>query len=307
VDNLRNILKKINIKGELRFDESMSMHTTFETGGPADIYTAPADEDELLALVKAVRSAGIPAFILGGGANLLVSDLGIRGAVIDMKNLSAIKIDDGNFICQAGAPVDSACEAALEAGLGGLDAFYGMPGTIGGAVWMNARCYGISVSDIIRSVKYADSSFNCITRSFAADDFSYKLSPFQGGDSIILEAVFSLPPKDRKEIKAIMHSNREDRRAKGHYSGPSAGSVFKNNRDFGKPSGVIIDSLGMRGTKIGKAKISDGHANIFINTGGASSEDIYRLIKLTIDRVSSAYGYLLEPEVQLIGDFSYIR
>jgi len=307
VDNLRKILKKINTKGELHFNEPMSSHTTYKTGGPAEIYYAPSDRDELKLLMSAAEQAGLRPFILGGGANLLVSDRGIKGLVIDVKNFNSISITpDGIASCGAGVIVDRAAEAALDSGFCGLDSFYGMPGTIGGAVWMNARCYGRSISDILISVDYLDEA--CILQRMDAQQnkFEYKKTPFQTMNTVILNAEFRLESGDKDLISRNMSENHADRKKKGHYSGPSAGSVFKNNRAFGKPSGAIIDSLGQRGTTVGGAKISDEHANIFINTGNATSTDIYRLIMQTKKRVKEAYGFELEPEVQMIGDFTDI-
>ena len=293
------------MKDGLRFNEPMSAHTSFKTGGPAGIYCSPADSSELAAVLGAARDSSYGFFILGGGANLLVSDKGIPGLVIDMKNFSGMDISpDGIASLGAGAIVDNAAEYARDAGFSGLDSFYGMPGSIGGAVWMNARCYGRSVSDILVSVDYLDSNLLPQTLEPETGDFDYKISPFQGMEAVITKARFRLEAEEQDSITERMNSNRSDRESKGHYSGPSAGSVFKNNRAFGKPSGAIIDSLGLRGYSVGGAKISDSHANIFINTGTATSSDIYTLIMQTIEKVREAYGITLEPEVQLIGDFS---
>lgn len=281
------------------------MHTTFKTGGPADIYCAPADAEEIKLILKTIEQQAIPKYILGGGANLLVSDKGLRGIVIDTREINNLKITGKNHIqCGAGAVVDKAAETASEAGLAGLDSFYGMPGTIGGAVWMNARCYGKSISDLLVSVKYIDTSNNkTLILNTHEMEFDYKKSIFQRKNWIIIEADFLLQPGCRDEIRRNMDNNRADRENKGHYSGPSAGSVFKNNRAFGNPSGVIIDSLNLRGSKAGGAVISKDHANIFLNTGSATSADILSLIRLTQQKVYDAYGFNLEPEVQLLGDF----
>ncbi len=304
MDNLRNILKKINTKGKIVFNEPMSLHTTFKTGGPADVFCSPADTNELVQILKAAESCETPHFILGGGANILVSDAGFNGIVIETAGLNRIEFKEGlQVACGCGVLIDDAAEAALKEGLSGFDAFYGMPGTIGGAVWMNARCYGLSVSDILLSVKYLDETRKTRILNAAPESFGYKKSPFQNRDYVILEAEFLLSRKDKKIISATMLENRTDRERKGHYSGPSAGSVFKNNRAFGKPSGAIIDSLGLRGTRIGDAEISAEHANIFINRGNATSADIHKLIKLCTAKVKDAYGFDLEPEIQFIGNF----
>ena len=307
MDNLRNILKKINTDSEIRFDEPMKEHTSFRTGGKADIFIIPGNKEELRRILGKLRRSGISEdriFILGGGANLLVSDSGIRGAVIDLTEINSITVSgEGVLTAEAGASVDAAAEAALEAGFSGFDNFFGMPGTVGGAVWMNARCYGRSVSDIIRSVRYIDEETE--TRSMDAGElsFDYKKSPFQIMNAVITEAVFQLEKDVPSDIRKRMDEYRKDREQKGHYTAPCAGSVFKNNRDFGKPSGMIIDSLGLRGLSVGNAAVSDTHANIIINRGGAASSDIYRLVKLVGQKVYDAYGFRLEPEIRLVGEF----
>jgi UDP-N-acetylmuramate dehydrogenase len=296
------------MKGELHYNESMSRHTTFKTGGPADIFIKPADVNELQTILKAVKGSladNFPLFILGGGANLLVSDRGIRGIVIDMSMLNNVEISETGLLkCGAGITVDDAAEASYRAGFSGLDSFYGMPGTVGGGIWMNARCYGRSFSDILRSVTFLDDEYDVKTMIISSADFAYKISPFQKIKSVIIEASFKLEHENPVLIRRNMENNKSDREKKGHYAAPCAGSIFKNNRAFGQPSGTIIDSIGLRGTKIGGAAISEGHANIIINTGGASSIDILKLIKLTQSEVKKAYGFDLDPEIQLIGDFS---
>jgi len=295
------------MNGELHFNEPMSSHTTFKTGGPADILAKPADMNELKTILSAAGCAedmDSSVFILGGGANLLVSDEGIRGLVIDMTNLKTIKAESGEILCcGAGATVDEAAEAAYAEGLGGLDAFYGMPGTIGGGVWMNARCYGTSFSDILKAVTYIDEKNILKTMNISPDNFDYKKSPFQKMKSVIIEATFRLNRDNPERIRLNMDNNKKDREKKGHFAAPCAGSVFKNNRSFGEPSGAIIDSLGLRGKSVGGAKISDRHANIIINTGTASSTDIFELINLVKSEVKKAYNFTLEPEIQFIGNF----
>jgi UDP-N-acetylmuramate dehydrogenase len=307
VDNLRNKLKKINIRGELLYNEPMFRHTTFKTGGCADIFISPADTEELteiLRLLRSIDSPDVPVFVFGGGANLLVSDKGIRGVVINISKINEIEVgDDGKMSCGAGASVDDAAEAALGGSYSGFDAFYGMPGTIGGAVWMNARCYGKSISDLLTSVDYIDIGNNLKTIKNIQAEFSYKHSPFQGMYSIIVKADFQLVKGKKQEIRRAMLENRADREKKGHYAAPCAGSIFKNNRAFGKPSGAIIDSLGLRGTAAGGASVSEKHANIIINNGDASSSDIFSLVQLISERVKQEYGYSLEPEIQFIGEF----
>jgi UDP-N-acetylmuramate dehydrogenase len=314
-------MKKINLGCEVRFDEPMSLHTTFRTGGPADLYAVPGTREELAAVVRFAAGEGLPVFPLGGGANILVSDRGIRGVVIDLSRFSAVSTrkapdTDGPdsadrsgsatlFTAGAGLPVSDAAEIAAAMGLCGIENFYSMPGSVGGAVYMNARCYDRSVSDTLVSTAVMDERGEVRTEPVREGEFAYKRSPFQGKRLIVLEAVFRLTPGDPAELKKIMEGYRADREAKGHFAAPSAGSVFKNDRTFGAPTGVIIDRLGLRGISFGGAKLSDRHANIIVNAGEASSEEILRLIERLEREVFEATGFRLEREVILVGDWGH--
>jgi UDP-N-acetylmuramate dehydrogenase len=307
VDKVRQFLKTINISGPILRDEPMSLHTTFKAGGPAELFFIPRDKEDLTAALRGARNAGIPVFILGGGANILVSDRGFRGLVADLSSFNAVRIEGALLSAGAGLPVSTASERAAEAGLGGLDFIYSMPGSVGGAVWMNARCYESSVADVLESVLFLDDELNPRTLKrggpLFVSDFGYKKSPFQGRSWIIIETVFRLRHEDKAAIKERMERVRLDRTNKGHFIAPCAGSVFKNNRDFGHPSGVLIDRLGLRGFSLGEARISPLHGNIIINTGNASASDIKQLMDLMQERVRTEYGFNLEPEVLLVGDW----
>ncbi len=281
----------------------MHRHTSFRVGGPADIYIRPMDEEDLEKTVRLAQQYRLPVFPLGEGANILVSDKGIRGIALDMGNFSTLHITDTELHAGAGTAAGKAAEAAADAALGGMDFLYGMPGSIGGSVWMNARCYGKSVSDILRYTDVIDSSGSKQRIKTNASEFDYKKSPFQGRSLIITGAGFSLYREDPALIRKRMHSNETDRRKKGHFMHPSAGSVFKNNRGFGSPTGRIIDSLGLKGMRIGGAQVSELHGNIIVNTGSARAEDIRNLIETVEDRVLRELGLYLEREVLLVGDW----
>lgn len=304
-NNVSNKLKKINIRGEIKEQIPMKMHTTFKTGGIADFFAVPENYQDIIKIIKFTRLNSIPYFILGGGANILVSDRGIRGIVIDMKNISNFCFN--NEVCSAGSGVkiSDLSKAAAENKLQGLDFIYGMPGSVGGAVWMNARCYDASISDILISVDYLDKDLNIKTLkgSELTDNFAYKYSPFQNSRDIILSADFKLKKGNIENIWDKMDKHKIDRERKGHYKFPCAGSVFKNNRTFGKPTGVIIDSLGLKGYRRGEAQIADFHGNIIINRGDARSEDIRDIIEYTQKTVDKKLGLELETEIQLIGDW----
>jgi UDP-N-acetylmuramate dehydrogenase len=204
---------------------------------------------------------------------------------------------------RSGTAADEAAAAAAAAGLGGLEFLAGMPGTIGGAVWMNARCYERSVSDPLLETEILDESLNRVWVPLREGAFSYKKSPFQDRDVLILSARFVLKPRGQAEIRREMAEHRRDREAKGHYRFPSAGSAFKNDRSFGKPTGKLIDELGLRGLSAGGAQVAPWHGNIIINTGNAAAGDIRILTEKVAARVKAATGFVLEPEIRFVGEW----
>ncbi len=313
---LRDFLEKINISAKIAYDEPMAAHTSFHIGGPADAYVLPQDERSALVLVRAARAEGIPLFTLGGGANLLVGDRGIRGIVLDTAKLDSVAEEpeedgSGAVILAAGAglAVDRLCEEALSRALTGLENFAGLPGTVGGAVYMNARCYEFEAADRLAWVEAASPAPEAPVERRPIDraEWAYKCSPYQDDGpargSLILRAAFRLTRGDPAAIEAVMRARRADREAKGHYRLPSAGSVFKNDRALGRPSGKILDELGLRGHRMGGAMVSEWHANIFVNTGGATARDMLALIEFAQSEARTRLGIELEPEVIFAGDF----
>lgn len=286
----------------------MAAHTTFRVGGPADILIRPVTVADLRSCLLWARQEHVGVFTLGGGANILVADKGIRGLVVDMTGLQDCNFHpDGDTAMimdiQAGLAVSQAASLAAERGLGGLDFIYSMPGSVGGAVYMNARCYGAEIADILVSVDYLDDTLEPRTLIPERSSFRYKDTPFQNQAWVITAAKVRLQATDRDALWHHMHSLEADRSAKGHFSAPCAGSVFKNNHAFGEPSGKIIDSLGLRGHSVGGAQISPDHANIIVNSGGASAADIQNLIQYIHDRVLADRGFDLEPEVVMVGEW----
>jgi UDP-N-acetylmuramate dehydrogenase len=273
------------------------------------------------ALFVLAREEAVPVFILGGGANIVVSDRGIRGIVLDMGGHRGLCGRTGAGLeFRSGTPVDEALESAAAAGLGGLEFLAGMPGSIGGAVWMNARCYGRETADVLAETEVLDYSAPAVNPSGPADrpvpprpvpfriplraeDFGYKKSPFQARKQLILSARFTLKSRPEGEIRRKMAGYCRDREEKGHYRYPSAGSAFKNNRAFGKPAGKIIDELGLRGFAIGGAQVASFHGNLFINTGTARAAEIHALVREIGAKVKAAVGFILEPEILFVGDF----
>jgi UDP-N-acetylmuramate dehydrogenase len=299
---------------ECRFDEPLSRHTTFRVGGPADLWVRPVGEGFpafAAALLGAAGAAELPVFVLGGGANLVAADRGVRGIVLDTGGWSGAEPRAGveaDMCFRAGTTVDAALDAAADAGLSGLEFLAGMPGTVGGAVWMNARCYEKSVSDLLAGTEVlvpGAAGTAALRRSIPFDPagWGYKKSPFQGTGALILSARFRLERGDGEAIRREMAARVRDRERKGHYRFPSAGSAFKNNRDFGRPTGRIIDELGLRGLALGGARVAPFHGNIIINTGGAKAAEIRALMDQVAARVLAATGCVLEPELLFVGEW----
>jgi UDP-N-acetylmuramate dehydrogenase len=287
----------------------MSRHTSFRIGGPADLFLQPAEPSELPGLLGFLDREEVPRFILGAGANILVSDRGIRGAVIDLSALQGCRRSTSAgghpvLTCLAGTPVSALCAEALRQGLSGVEFLYSMPGSVGGSVWMNARCYSRSVSEVLGPVVYLDGRGDTHTLQPETSAFDYKVSPFQSMEALILEAAFVLEPGDRGRIEEKMREHHADRERKGHFLYPSAGSVWKNNRDFGQPTGRLIDTLGFRGTRVGDAMISDRHANILVNLGQARAAEVLELMECIEETVLRRYGWRLEREILPVGDFA---
>jgi len=316
MDTLRKFIEKINregqFSGELRFDEPMSRHTTFKVGGKADAWVRPA-KDIFTAyaarLLEAAGEEGVPVFVLGGGANIVVSDGGIRGVVLDMGSWHGMdkpvkSEEEGAFSVRllSGSSVDGIADQLAGEGLSGLEFLAGMPGSVGGAIWMNARCYEKSVSDVLVETEILDEDRREQVIPFRSDDFSYKKSPFQGRKVLILSGSFKVNSREPKEIHDEIAIYRRDRREKGHYRFPSAGSAFKNNRDFGDPTGRIIDQLGLRGFSVGGAQVAPWHGNIIINSGGATAADIKSLAAEVARRVKEERGLELETEILFVGE-----
>lgn len=304
MNSLQQIIQQTVPPDMVAFNEPMSCHTSFKIGGPADVLLTPGTMEELLSCLQIIKEYRLPHFFLGGGTNILVSDKGIRGVIIHTGKLNRISTTaDGTLTAQAGAQVEHVCNAAAESGLSGLEFICGMPGSIGGALWMNARCYGGSLSDILDSATVITRNFELETVQYNTSDFGYKRSPFQTMQGCIWDVTLKLSVGDQGEIRSKMSENQQDRKEKGHYSYPSAGSLFKNNREFGAPTGRILDDLGLKGKRIGGAAIAPYHANIFINENNATACDVLSLIRLAVETAFEKKQLRLEPEVRLVGEW----
>ena len=296
----------------------LSSFTSFKIGGNADIYIRPSSPDELAAALMFIHAERIPAILLGGGSNLLIPDEGIRGAVIHTCRLNKILLmesDGKRFVqAEAGTLMQDLTEFCAEHGLTGLEDFAGLPGTVGGAVFMNARCYEKSLSDVLFSVSalyFSEKGCTLEEYNCCNEDWGYKKSPFQPSNKqyaaidddrpVIVSAMFRVEQGDTILIRKIMESRIADRTSKGHFKLPSAGSVFKNNHAFGKPSGQLIDEAGLRGLQIGDAQVAPWHGNFIVNTGSATARDIVELIEVIQKRVKEKTGFELEPEIIFAG------
>jgi UDP-N-acetylmuramate dehydrogenase len=303
VASVEKLASKIKLRGRIAVAEPMRAHTSFRLGGPADLYLAPVDLEDLATALEALRREGVRAFLLGGGTNLLVADRGIRGAVLDLSGIRGLEAGAATVTALCGTPMDDAARFARDRGLSGLAFAASLPGTVGGAVWMNARCYEREVADVLESVETLDAGLALRSRRVEPDEWGYKRSPFQSTDDVIVRAVFRLAAGDPAAIEAEMRRHRLDREAKGHFRHPCAGSVFKNDRSFGRPTGRLIDELGLKGLAIGGAQVAPFHGNIIVNLGGATAADVRALIERVEREVADRLGLRLEREVILAGDW----
>jgi UDP-N-acetylmuramate dehydrogenase len=287
----------------------MRDHTAFKVGGQADCWIRPHGENFpsfCVSLFSRAKEAQIPVFILGGGANIVVSDKGIRGIVLDTGAWKGAFLSEEGLTVKSGTSMDEAAESAAGFELGGMEFLAGMPGAIGGAVYMNARCFGSEISDVLSWTEILDFEKKApVVKKIITNkkDFGYKLSPFQGKNNLILRACFKAKKKKKESIINLMNKNKNERKEKGHYLFPCAGSAFKNNRDFGKPSGLIIDELGLKGFRIGGAQIAPFHGNFVINTGNATAKDIRALVDEISTKVKTTTGFILEPEILFVGEW----
>ena len=284
---------------ELRTNQPMSKFTSFRIGGDAELLALPKNEEELAALLKMSRMMDIPWAILGAGTNVLAPDAGIKGLVICLKDaLNGMEqIGETEIRVMAGVTMSRAAVFAANLGLGGLEFAHGIPGTVGGGVYMNAGAYGGEIKDVCTRVRIMDmdGSSRWITREEAA--FSYRHSAIEDNPWIVVAAEFQLEPKPMEQIKERMLELISKRRASQPLDLPSAGSAFK--RPVGGYAAALIDQTGLKGFRIGGAAVSEKHAGFVVNLGGATAEDVKQLLKEVSDRVYDAQGIRLEPEVRI--------
>lgn len=280
-------------------DELMSRHTSFKIGGPADVLVMPKTSAELISVWNVCREHSLPLTILGDGANVLVSDDGIRGVVVFTNKMNAHEILDGERIrAQAGMRLSALAEAACKASLDGLPFASGIPGTVGGAIFMNAGAYNHDIAEFVESVTlFVDGE--TVVKSRNEMDFGYRKSFAQTGDILILDAVFQLRHGDPEKIREEMRDLNARRKKSQPLEYHSAGSFFK--RPEGHYAGKLIQDSGLKGYAIGDAQVSEKHAGFVVNKGNATAVDVLALMRHVQDTVYKNFGVKLEPEVRVLG------
>ena len=300
---LDNKLDKLIPKDSILRDEPMYNHTTFRTGGPATRYLKVSSSDELISVLKLLSDEAFDDYyIIGNGSNLLISDKGFDGLIIDMTGMNSVSIDREVITAEAGLMLGLLASTALNNSLSGLEFASGIPGTLGGAVYMNAGAYGGEMKDVVKTVTVYDcSSSEVITLNNEEMDFGYRHSIIKDKPYVVLSATIKLRSGNRDEIEAKMKDYNGRRRDKQPLEYPSAGSTFKRPEGF--YAGALIQESGLMGYSVGDAAVSDKHAGFVINKGKATSSDIYRLICEVREKVYADTGVRLEPEVIMLGEF----
>ena len=295
-------IKSIVTRQNVLTDEPMCDHTTFKIGGKADVFVSIINEHEILRLLELLRSRQIPFFILGNGSNILVSDEGYRGVIIEIGSAySGVRMLDDIVIAKAGTTMAKLSHFAMENDLTGLEFASGIPGTVGGGIIMNAGAYGGEMRQITYRVKAVTPSGEVIYLSNAEMEFEYRNSKAKKEGYIILQAEFRLHRGEKSVIEGIMRDLAKKRRDKQPLEFPSAGSTFK--RPQGYYAGKLIADAGLKGLSVGGAQVSEKHAGFLINTGSATAADMYELINQVRTKVKEAYSVVLEPEVIFLGEF----
>ena len=297
--DLYNDLRTNFSEVEFLLDEPMKKHTTFRIGGPADIYVEPSIS-QMVPLIAYLKDNSVPFMVIGNGSNLLVSDDGIEGVVISMgKNASDIIIDDEIITIEAGAMLSSVASRAADAGLSGLEFASGIPGSMGGAVYMNAGAYGGEIKDVLIEANVLTAEGEVKTISCEDLNLSYRHSALMENPGVVLSARIRLEHGDKVAIKAQIDDIRKKRIEKQPLNFPSAGSTFK--RPEGYFAGKLIDDAGLRGYTVGGAQVSEKHCGFVVNKSEATAADVLQLMKDVDAKVYESFGVHLTPEVRIVG------
>lgn len=300
-------IEKIIDKNFIKLDEPMSKHTSFRVGGNADAYIIVQNKENLIEVLKIAKEYNLPITIVGNGTNLLVKDNGIRGLVINYASsnfeiIDANKVDECKIMVDSGVKNGVLAQFLLKNELTGFEFAAGIPGTIGGAIYMNAGAFGGEIANIVESVTYISlKDLKIYTLKNEQCEFAYRTSIFeQDEDKIILEAIFNFKKGKKEEIAQKMDEFRNKRLSSQPLDKPSAGSTFKRGENF--ITAKLIDECNLKGYKIGGAQVSEKHAGFIINTGNASAKDIIDLIKYVKTKVYEKFGVEIKPEVRVIGE-----
>ncbi|WP_416198437.1 MAG: UDP-N-acetylmuramate dehydrogenase [Sporanaerobacter sp.] len=300
-NNLNRLFSEQLKFAKILIDEPMKNHTSFKIGGPVDVMVIPRCIEELVETINICKKNDIDYYIIGNGTNLLVSDKGIRGVVIKIsEGLGNISVEGTTMKAQAGALVTVASKIALKNSLTGLEFASGIPGSIGGAVTMNAGAYGGEMKDIVTKVKCLDEDGNIVEYTGDEMNFRYRGSRIGDENLIVLEAEMELQKGNFEKIEKTMRELTEKRNSKQPLQFPSGGSTFK--RPEGYFAGKLIDDSGLRGVRYGDAQISDKHCGFIVNLGNASCKDVLTLIQLVQKVVKDNFDVCLEPEIKIIGE-----
>lgn len=302
MEQIQNELKQVLEEGQILRDEPLKNHTTFRVGGPADLFLTP-DSDQLLQVIRILSRHQIPITVIGNGSNLLVSDQGVRGAVIEIgRRMSGIAVQ-GECICaQAGALLSKVAQQAYQSGLSGLEFAAGIPGSVGGAIVMNAGAYGGEMKDIVTFVKVLSRDGQILELTNGQMDFAYRHSCVAANDYLVLEASVRLSRRDPEKIRREMEELGRQRTSKQPLEYPSAGSTFK--RPEGYFAGKLIMDAGLAGFSVGGAQVSTKHCGFVINRQDATAADILAVIRHVQQTVRERFGQELKTEVRLLGEFS---
>ena len=309
-----------NFKGTITENEPLAQKSTFKIGANARVFVAPEDYYSFQLTLRRILAQKLPFFIVGGASNLVFPDDDFKGVILSSRNFSDAMIfpkgdlpedfeaysfqkDDVLVTCFAGTPMAQLVDFCIKNDLTGAEEFAGLPGTVGGAAYMNARCFEKSISDIIfyyNWMDYSDPDIPLHHDRINQADWDYKKSPFQNNNRFVTTVTFLLKRLHGDAKMQIAKRSRKytlERLEKGHFKYPSAGSVFKNNHDFGAPSGKLIDECGLKGTQIGGAQIAPFHGNFIINVENARAADVKALVELAQQKVKEKFGFDLENEI----------
>jgi UDP-N-acetylmuramate dehydrogenase len=288
--------------GSFLYNEPMKNHTSFKLGGPVDIFVEPDNTEELVKAISHLREQKVPYYIMGNGSNLLVSDKGLRGAVVKIgEKFSRVDIDGDRVIAESGILLSSLSKIAAKNSLAGMEFASGIPGTLGGAVAMNAGAYGGEMKDIIEWVEVLDQELKLIRLQNVEMEFGYRKSVVEQRGYIVIRSCLKLKQGNPEEIYAIMADLTQKRTSKQPLHLPSAGSTFK--RPEGYFAGKLIEDAGLRGFSIGGAQVSPLHCGFVVNNGEATAQDVYDLIRHVQKTVYEKFNVNLETEVKMLGEF----